>query len=480
MKPSASGSLLLLGLALLAGCAPMNVSRAQHRAGEPLYQPSEFTPDPANSDELFVALALSGGGTRAASLSYGVFELLRETDVVVGGHHRDLLSEVDLFSSVSGSSFPAAYYTLFGDRLFSDFKQRFLLRDIEKALALRVFLPPTAFRHFSPYYDRIDAAADLYDRELFEQATFRDLALKRRKPLLVLNATNMSLGVPFDFTETQFENIGSDLSQFPIGRAVAASSAFPFLLSPVTLKNFGNPREPQWVTDGIEGGLTLNRELYLRAMAWRQMSDSLKHPYVHLLDGGLADNIGAQYIDRSMSASDGWIRGLLQGGRVRQLLVFTVNAQTEPDTRMDLNRRGPGLVDVLFRTSSVAMDAMTNTSIEQLTQRFREYRALSTQHGASGGEAPGTAECREEREVCNVCYFPMPAGEQLLEMFIVNVDLDQLSDAGLRKEVEAVPTSFKLSAEQVNLMILSGRRLVKDSPCFQAFLRRRAAAASEH
>lgn len=462
---------------LLAGCAPLNVSRAQHRAGDPLYQPSEFTQDPANSDELFVALALSGGGTRAASLTYGVFEQLHETEVVVGGHKRDLLSEVDLFSSVSGSSFPAAYYTLFGNRLFSDFKQRFLLRDIEKALALRVFLPPTAFRHLSPYFDRIDAAADLYDRELFEHATFRDLALKRRKPLLVLNATNMSLGAPFDFTEAQFSNIGSDLSQYPIAWAVAASSAFPFLLSPVTLKNFGNPREPQWVTDGINGGAAVNRDLYLRAVAWREMSDALKHPYVHLLDGGLADNIGAQYIDRSMSTSDGWIRSLLQGGKIRQLLVFTVNGKTAPDTEMDLNRRGPGLVDVLFRTSSVAMDAMTNTTIGQMTQRLRDYRSRYTSSGTSDEERPGAAECREEEAVCDVCYFPMSAGDQLLEMFIVNVDLDQLTDAQMRKEVGDVPTSFKLSTEQVNLMIQAGRRLVKDSPCFQAFLRRRAAAA---
>ncbi len=47
-------------------------------------------------------LAFSGGGTRAAALSYGVLEELRRTDVVVKGKHRRLLDEVDLITGVSG------------------------------------------------------------------------------------------------------------------------------------------------------------------------------------------------------------------------------------------------------------------------------------------------------------------------------------------------------------------------------------------
>ena len=38
-----------------------------------------------NSDELFVILAFSGGGTRAAALSYGVLEQLRQDPVRVQG-----------------------------------------------------------------------------------------------------------------------------------------------------------------------------------------------------------------------------------------------------------------------------------------------------------------------------------------------------------------------------------------------------------
>lgn len=40
---------------------------------------------PKNSEEVFVVLAFSGGGTRAASFSYGVLEALRDTEVTVDG-----------------------------------------------------------------------------------------------------------------------------------------------------------------------------------------------------------------------------------------------------------------------------------------------------------------------------------------------------------------------------------------------------------
>lgn len=84
---------------------------------------------PENSEDLFVVLAFSGGGTRAASFSYGVLQTLRDTDITIDGTKRRLLDEVDVITSVSGGSYTAAYYGLFGDRIFSDFTRDFLYRD---------------------------------------------------------------------------------------------------------------------------------------------------------------------------------------------------------------------------------------------------------------------------------------------------------------------------------------------------------------
>ena len=64
------------------------------------------------SDELLLVLAFSGGGTRAAALSYGVLEALDEVSIPATGIEGDpsgdgrttMLNQVDIVSSVSGGS----------------------------------------------------------------------------------------------------------------------------------------------------------------------------------------------------------------------------------------------------------------------------------------------------------------------------------------------------------------------------------------
>jgi hypothetical protein len=66
-----------------------------------------------------VMLAFSGGGTRAAAFSYDVLEFLRRTEVVgPDGKTVRLLYAVDAISGVSGASFTASAYGLYGDKLF--------------------------------------------------------------------------------------------------------------------------------------------------------------------------------------------------------------------------------------------------------------------------------------------------------------------------------------------------------------------------
>ncbi|HTO98212.1 MAG TPA: patatin-like phospholipase family protein, partial [Myxococcales bacterium] len=104
--------------ALLAACAhwPENapLARQDLRAGYRL----ENVRRPKQSDDLLLFLAFSGGGTRAAALSYGVLEELARTEVTLGGTRRRLLDEVDVISAVSGGSFTATYYALKGDKIF--------------------------------------------------------------------------------------------------------------------------------------------------------------------------------------------------------------------------------------------------------------------------------------------------------------------------------------------------------------------------
>ena len=121
---------LILGMAVVfilsSGCS-------QYRVNTPIerYDPStgyrgKFMGRPGNSENLLLYLTFSGGGTRAAALSYGVLEVLKKTGITIDGERRNLLDEIDAISAVSGGSFTAGYYGLFRDRIFEDFESKFL------------------------------------------------------------------------------------------------------------------------------------------------------------------------------------------------------------------------------------------------------------------------------------------------------------------------------------------------------------------
>jgi NTE family protein len=193
---------------------------------------------PENSDSLLLFLTFSGGGMRAAALSYGVLEELRKTEIVLDGRKRRLLDEVDGISSVSGGSFTEGYYGLFGDGIFEDFERKFLKKNIQRGLILRaLFNVANWVRLLSPTFARNDLAAEYYDRHIFEGGTFGDIAT-RKGPFIIMNATDMTHGTRVGFTQEVFDLICSDLSLFPVGRAAAASSAIPMALTPITLRNY--------------------------------------------------------------------------------------------------------------------------------------------------------------------------------------------------------------------------------------------------
>ena len=201
--------------------------------------------------EILVVLAFSGGGTRAAAFSYGALETLRDIELVDSkGKKVRALDRVNLISGVSGGSFTALSYGLYGDKLFDFYDKDFLKRDIQGDIISRVANPINWSDLSSTGWGRSELAAQLYDEVLFHGATFEDLD-KGSGPTIMASATDISSGGGFTFSQTFFNYLCSDLSKVPVSRAASASSAVPFVLSPVTLNNYGGTCqfvEPDYLT----------------------------------------------------------------------------------------------------------------------------------------------------------------------------------------------------------------------------------------
>jgi NTE family protein len=114
------GSLLMVTF-LITGCAHYPVNSDLKQIDPNCGYRAKFMGVQGNSPNILFYLTFSGGGTRATSLSYGVLEELRKTEVVIDGKKRRLLDEVDVISSVSGGSFTAGYYGLFWGAYFPGF-----------------------------------------------------------------------------------------------------------------------------------------------------------------------------------------------------------------------------------------------------------------------------------------------------------------------------------------------------------------------
>ena len=435
------------GLALLAlGCATYRPANPPLERYDPTYgsRPARAQADRPMGDVALI-LAFSGGGTRAAALSYGVLRELRDTRVVVEGQEKRLLDEVDTITSVSGGSFTAAYYGLFGERIFEDYEERFLRRNVQRRLVLELLRPANWLRLLSPYVHRSDLAVRLYDREIFDRATFADLQ-QAKGPFLQINAADLAVGSRFTFFQPQFDLICSDLSRLKVARAVAASSAVPVLFAPFTLRNYAGTcgfERPAWLDQALADRKGSLRRFRV-AQTVESYLDADRRRYIHLVDGGIADNLGLRGPLENVILVGG-IRERLEmlgDARPRHVAIVVVNAEVHPEPPFNRGAGAPGLGSILNAVSGIQIYSYNFETLELMRQSLHSW----------------------------VRQMPSGADGQPVRGYVPEVAFDSLEDPAERAFFDGLPTSFKLGGEAVDRLIEAGGRLLRESPDFQALV----------
>jgi NTE family protein len=454
---------ILLAVALLylvlSGCAHYPVNQPQ----DPAHSSSRYdfkTFDKSESEAgTFVVLTFSGGGTRAAALSYGILDRLRQT--ALPGTKNRLLDRVNIISTVSGGSFTGAYYALFGDRIFEDFRDKFLYRNIQKELSQDLFKIANLVRVFSPTYGRSELAEELYNESIFESKTFGSLAHRAKPPFLIINATNMVTGTPFEFTSSQFDYIGSDLLSLPVARAVAASSAFPMLLSPVSLKNYSTAAGFHISEDDREAlkDYWKNRRRYYTVRNNIMYVNSREHPYVHLIDGGVSDNLGLRAVYNLFEKRE--LREKMESGRIKRLLVIIVNARTDPADTIEKDEGIPGLLTVGVKSCTIPMGNYTFETVEL-------FRSMLRERIRKHDEAVSCQRILDEHCI-NSFRIAETAGGQM-KLYIAELSFENIKEKAEKLYFNELPTSFALEKEEVDRLIEVGGRLLSDNPSFRRFM----------
>ncbi len=452
-------------LAWTLACALLVSCTAHYPVNDP-YSPSAESgttaslppADDGRSDSLLIGLAFSGGGTRAAAFSYGVLEVLADSTITWDGQERRLLDEIDMISSVSGGSFTAAYFGLFGDRILQDYPEKFLYRDVQGHLTWSLFSPVSWFQLGSGQFDRSDLAAEYYDEILFEEKTLGDV-VAGGGPRLNINATEIALGAQFTFDPPQFALICSDYDSFPVSRAVTASSAVPILFSSVILENYAGSCPvaiPPWALAATRDPDPHSRARHL-VQQMEDYMDSEEMPYLHLYDGGLTDNLGVRpFLNRLALAGGSWELAQAMGvSDLRRMVVIVVNAESEMDVDFRQSNVDLSLGDALMASTSIPLNEYTFDSLSLLRLSLDKVARDLVKHRCADWAAT-----RSSTKGCDD-----------FEVSFVEVDFDELADPKKRQAMKHLPTSFYLPPEDVDGLRAAAREIMDGSEAFQGFLR---------
>lgn len=390
-------------------------------------------------------VTLSGGGARAAAFAYGVLRELKATGFQWNGRPTTLADEIDFISGVSGGSIAAAYYAAFGDAMFTRFEPDYLLTDFQTNLVHQIFWPRNLYRLGSPWYGRSHVLAERLD-ELFVGKTFGDVRQRPNAPRLLINATDLTLGSAFPFSPQQFSLICSDLDRVPLSFAVASSSAVPILLTPMTLKNHASDcPQPPLQQPGMGGD---NYRARLMAGDQRSYLDGRRRAYIHLVDGGLSDNLGVRgLLDQAMAS--GGLSKMSRGippGTVRKLVLIAVNSERDPAERIEQSNEVPGSLQV--------MDALVFGAGARATQETLAMMEESAQRWA-----------QEVLESAGQDGSPFAKGA---EIYVIPVNLRDAPErrTGLVPLLQ-IPTAFSLPKSDVRRLERAGRDALRASPRFQ-------------
>jgi predicted acylesterase/phospholipase RssA len=343
---------------------------------------------PADEGDFFLAVAVSGGGSRSAVWSAAVLrELYRQVKL---GDNRSIIDEIDYISSVSGGSISSAYYCLNkpeGDSTHTDEYGRFFerfLADMRTNIQGEMIAEPNKwYRIFISDEKKGIILKEELDKRFFGRRTFNDLYVREKKracPTLIINGTEMDSGAKFLFTtlpSSQFtrrsllgsvradrtgivksnilyepevlgvkfcSDIGLSIGDMEVSRAVVASAGVPLVFGPVILKD-------------------------------ETRSKPDREAYVHVNDGGISDALGLEtllqlFIDRFNRPK----KMRLSGGLI---LIIDANRHLDPEDSI-YTVKGFGPVALIERSREIM--AYRGKNLTYLTimlmQRDPRYRDI--------------------------------------------------------------------------------------------------------
>ena len=289
----------------------------------------------------------------------------------------------------------------------------------------------------SPEYGRGDLLQEQFENYLFGKTTFRDLEKNAKGPFAIISATDMGIGERFNFTQEYFDPMCIDLGDLRLARAVAASSSVPMVFAPITLNNNGGrcsytPPIKIEDADDSETGRQQSRTIKEFYERFQKYADGENRPYIHLIDGGLTDNLGMRsLLDMTEMYPEKILTNKILQNNIRHIVVINVNAQNQVSSNLDKTAAVPGFRDVVSSIVNIPIDQNSQESL----RRFRAF----------------VDQWNKDKQTDGISFS------------FVSLNLKDLPPSELREKVLNIPTSFYLPPEDVDNLRTAAAELMKQS-----------------
>jgi len=229
------------------------------------------------------------------------------------------------------------------------------------------------------------------------------------------------------------------------------------LFSPITLQNHAGTCETSPIVWQVQKRNKNNRNItnqqkrYLDALKVKNYRDDKNLKYLHLVDGGVADNLGIRSIIDIVSFHNDnmWNAMKTYGMQKSKKMVFmTVNASSFINPNIGKIRRGPPTVSVIDTTTTIQSNKYNTETIDLLRGQFPKWKKQVQQ-----------GRCRElKTSDCDQIDF------QLIE-----INLEDLNDKETA-ELGIVPTALELPSDKIEQLKAAGKNLLIRSDGFQKLL----------
>jgi predicted acylesterase/phospholipase RssA len=294
-------------------------------------------------------------------------------------------------------------------------------------LLLTVLQPWNLFIQLMTSWDRTDVLAESFRVHLYSGGgrtqTFASLLPNR--PHLLINATDLQTGRRFVFCNESFDALKSNFAQYPLSHAVAASSAVPGLLHHVTLRDFSYDRPH----------------------------------YVHVLDGGIIDNLGVSTLvevyadrvrrDRAAGRADPYPGGMI---------LLVIDAHTTIENKLS-ETADVGLIDALAISVGLSSTALLNrASSATMAELIVQY---SPDDATAAELRRQIKELTDEGSLVTVDAWRKPL--RVVHLALPRVlELNDKSAVARVREVNNIATYFNIGSKEAADLYSAAELLVED------------------